>query len=80
MRCVVKVHQIPANHVLLCIRKNRKRVALRPTPEPDGRWDFLTQTLPERWADGYIADTLGPLRSFFGFLYLGGVVDSVNSA
>jgi hypothetical protein len=28
----VQVHQIPpANHVLLCIRKNRKRVALRPT-------------------------------------------------
>ncbi len=39
--------------------------------------DFLTQTLPDRWADSYLADQLGPLRSFFDFLYLGGVVDSV---
>ena len=39
--------------------------------------DFLTQTLPDRWADSYIADRLGPLRSFFDFLYLGGVVDNV---
>ncbi len=39
--------------------------------------DFLTDTLPDRWADSYIADRLGPLRTFFDFLYLGGVVDSV---
>lgn len=39
--------------------------------------DFLTYTLPDRWADSYIADQLGALRSFFDFLYLGGVVDSV---
>jgi site-specific recombinase XerD len=39
--------------------------------------DFLTKTLPDRWQDSYIADHLGPLRSFFDFLYLGGVVDSV---
>lgn len=39
--------------------------------------DFLTNTLPDRWADSYIADQLGALRSFFDFLYLGGVVDSV---
>jgi site-specific recombinase XerD len=39
--------------------------------------DFLTNTLPDRWADSYIADHLGALRSFFDFLYLGGVVDSV---
>jgi integrase/recombinase XerC len=39
--------------------------------------DFLTKTLPARWQDGYISDRLGPLRSFFDFLYLGGVVDSV---
>ena len=39
--------------------------------------DFLTQTLPDRWQDSYISDRLGPLRSFFDFLYLGGVVDSV---
>src|SRR4051794_1458621 len=39
--------------------------------------DFLTQTLPDRWQDSYISDHLGPLRSFFDFLYLGGVVDSV---
>jgi site-specific recombinase XerD len=39
--------------------------------------DFITYTLPNRWEDSYIADHLGPLRSFFDFLYLGGVVDSV---
>lgn len=39
--------------------------------------DFLTKTLPRRWQDSYISDHLGPLRSFFDFLYLGGVVDSV---
>jgi len=39
--------------------------------------DFLTHTLPVRWADNYISDKLGSLRSFFDFLYLGGVVDSV---
>jgi site-specific recombinase XerD len=39
--------------------------------------DFLTKTLPARWQDSYISDHLGPLRSFFDFLYLGGVVDSV---
>ena len=39
--------------------------------------DFLTKTLPDRWQDSYISDHLGPLRSFFDFLYLGGVVDSV---
>jgi integrase/recombinase XerC len=39
--------------------------------------DFLTKTLPDRWADNYISDRLGALRSFFDFLYLGGVVDSV---
>ena len=39
--------------------------------------DFLTKTLPARWQDSYISDKLGALRSFFDFLYLGGVVDSV---
>ena len=39
--------------------------------------DFLTETLPCRWADSYISDHLSSLRSFFDFLYLGGVVDSV---
>jgi site-specific recombinase XerD len=39
--------------------------------------DFLTNTLPARWHDNYISDQLGALRSFFDFLYLGGVVDSV---
>ena len=39
--------------------------------------DFLTTTLPNRWADGYIADQLCALRCFFDFLYLGGVVDRV---
>jgi site-specific recombinase XerC len=39
--------------------------------------DFLTATLPDRWADNYIAHQLGALRCFFDFLYLGGVVDNV---
>lgn len=39
--------------------------------------DYLTRTLPDRWGDNYISDQLGALRSFFDFLYLGGVVDSV---
>ena len=39
--------------------------------------DFLSATLPNRWADGYIADQLCALRCFFDFLYLGGVVDRV---
>jgi|HubBroStandDraft_6_1064221.scaffolds.fasta_scaffold46872_5 site-specific recombinase XerD len=39
--------------------------------------DYLTETLPDRWADSYISDQLGALRCFFDFLYLGGVVDSV---
>src|SRR5882762_3781015 len=39
--------------------------------------DYLTETLPDRWADNYISDRLGALRCFFDFLYLGGVVDSV---
>ena len=39
--------------------------------------DYLTRTLPDRWADNYISDQLSALRSFFDFLYLGGVVDSV---
>jgi hypothetical protein len=34
--------------------------------------DFLTHTLPGRWADSYIDDRLGPPRSFFDFLYRGG--------
>ena len=39
--------------------------------------DYLTRTLPDRWADNYISDQLSALRCFFDFLYLGGVVDSV---
>ena len=33
--------------------------------------DYLTRMLPQRWADSYIVDKLGALRSFFDFLYLG---------
>lgn len=58
----------------LCDFIGRKALAL-VTPMDIG--DFLTQTLPDRWQDSYISDHLGPLRSFFDFLYLGGVVDSV---
>jgi integrase/recombinase XerC len=58
----------------LCEFIGRKALA-SVTPMDIG--DFLTQTLPDRWQDSYISDHLGPLRSFFDFLYLGGVVDSV---
>jgi site-specific recombinase XerD len=58
----------------LCHFIGRKPLA-SVTPMDIG--DFLTQTLPDRWQDSYISDHLGPLRSFFDFLYLGGVVDSV---
>lgn len=40
--------------------------------------DFLTHRLPERWSDDHVAYRLGALRCFFDFLYLGGIVDSVN--
>jgi site-specific recombinase XerD len=39
--------------------------------------DFLTKTLPGRWSDSYISHAVCSLRSFFDFLYLGGVVDTV---
>jgi site-specific recombinase XerD len=39
--------------------------------------DFLTHTLPQRWSDDHVTHRLGALRSFFDFLYLGGVVDKV---
>ena len=39
--------------------------------------DYLTRSLPSHWGDNYISDQLCALRSFFDFLYLGGVVDSV---
>jgi len=39
--------------------------------------DFLTQTLPPKWSDDHVTHQLGALRSFFDFLYLGGIVDSV---
>lgn len=58
----------------LCEFIGQKALA-KVTPMDVG--DFLTKTLPDRWQDSYIADHLGPLRSFFDFLYLGGVVDSV---
>jgi site-specific recombinase XerD len=39
--------------------------------------DFLTKTLPIQWSEGTIAFQLQALRSFFDFLYFGGVVDNV---
>jgi site-specific recombinase XerD len=39
--------------------------------------DFLTLNLPQKWSDDHVNYQLGALRSFFDFLYLGGVVDSV---
>jgi integrase/recombinase XerC len=45
--------------------------------EPMDIGDYLTQALPARWTDNFISDRLGALRSFFDFLYLGGVVDKV---
>ena len=58
----------------LCHHIGRKAL-VSVTPMDIG--DYLTQSLPERWADNYISDQLGALRCFFDFLYLGGVVDSV---
>ena len=58
----------------LCHHIGRKALS---TLTPMDIGDFLTNTLPDRWGDGYIAEQLGALRSFFDFLYLGGVVDSV---
>jgi site-specific recombinase XerD len=39
--------------------------------------DFLTRTLPLQWSEGTIAFQLQALRSFFDFLYFGGIVDNV---
>lgn len=39
--------------------------------------DFITKTLPPQWSEGTIAFQLQALRSFFDFLYFGGLVDSV---
>jgi site-specific recombinase XerD len=39
--------------------------------------DVLTKTLPRRWSDSYISHAVCSLRSFFDFLYLGGVVETV---
>ncbi len=39
--------------------------------------DHLMHDLPPNCADTYLASQLGALRSFFDFLYLGGVVDKV---
>lgn len=39
--------------------------------------DFLTRTLPLKWSDDHVTHRLGELRSFFDFLYLGGIVDKV---
>src|SRR5579864_7447955 len=58
----------------LCHHIGRKALS-SVTPMDIG--DYLTRNLPDRWGDNYISDQLGPLRSFFDFLYLGGVVDSV---
>lgn len=58
----------------LCHHIGKKALSL-VTPMDIG--DYLTRTLPDRWGDNYISDQLGALRSFFDFLYLGGVVDSV---
>jgi site-specific recombinase XerD len=58
----------------LCSHIGRKALS-SVTPMDIG--DFLTNTLPDRWADNFIGDRLGSLRCFFDFLYLGGVVDKV---
>jgi len=39
--------------------------------------DFVTDMLPQRWSDDHVTHRLSALRSFFDFLYLGGIVDKV---
>ncbi len=39
--------------------------------------DFVTSNLARGWSDGVVQGRLGPLRTFFDFLYMGGVVDAV---
>jgi integrase/recombinase XerC len=53
-----------------------KRKTLRDVTPMDIS-DFLTRNLPLTWTDDHVNQQLGALRSFFDFLYLGGVVDSV---
>ncbi len=45
------------------------------TPMDIGK--FITAILPSTWSDRFVGHQLNALRSFFDFLYLGGVVDSV---
>jgi integrase/recombinase XerD len=39
--------------------------------------DFITSKLPSTWSDGLVNGRLASLRSFFDFLYMGGVVNTV---
>jgi site-specific recombinase XerD len=76
-----------AQHYALSTENSYCRVALKlcrfignkplrkVTPMDIG--DFITETLPPTWSDGFIIHQLAGLRCFFDFLYLGGVVDSV---
>ena len=71
----------PSTHERYCrvARKLCRYIGKRSisTVTPMDVGDFLSATLPNRWADGYISDQLCALRCFFDFLYLGGVVDRV---
>jgi integrase/recombinase XerD len=39
--------------------------------------DFITSNIGRGWSDGVVQGRLGPLKSFFDFLYMGGVVNAV---
>ena len=39
--------------------------------------DFITLDLRDKWADSVVNSRLAALRTFFDFLYMGGVVNTV---
>src|SRR5580658_187840 len=39
--------------------------------------DYITTNLPRKWADNLVNSRLSSLRTFFDFLYMGGVVNTV---
>ncbi len=57
-----------------CVFIGNKRL---PDVVPLDISDFITTNLPTTWSDGLVNGRLAALRSFFDFLYMGGVVNAV---
>ena len=70
--------QTAGSYIKRC-RRFCKFVGNRPMRQvvPIDISDFLTFDLPPKWSDSLLNRRLTALRTFFDFLYLGGVVDSV---